>query len=140
MHQSARQHKAKSERSYAGDVSVLAACSVPKDGQGKSQHSCGLAAVENSKLVASYAVGPRGHASRVKSSQTDSPASQIPGCLTSAFSKNKIVGLSLIRRRLEIKGVQSKSACVILSAWRPATRKPYEIFSENGYNFVIENK
>ncbi|GFR99293.1 hypothetical protein ElyMa_001040300 [Elysia marginata] len=123
----------------------LAARSVPKDGQRKSRHPCGLAAVtENSKPVASYAAGSRGHASRVGSSQTNSPASPILGCPTSAFLKDKIVGLSLTRRRLEIKGVQnqSKSASVILSAWKPATRKSYKTFysSENGYDFVIENE
>ena len=54
---------------------------------------------------------------------------------TSALPADKTAGLSLIRQRLESRGIQGNSASVILSAWRSATRKSYETYFRKWIHF-----
>ena len=62
-------------------------------------------------------------------------SSSIPGVKTSALPADKTAGLSLIRQRLESRGIQGNSASVILSAWRSATRKSYETYFRKWIHF-----
>ena len=62
-------------------------------------------------------------------------SSSIPGVKTSPLPADKTAGLSLIRQRLESRGIQGNSASVILSAWRSATRKSYETYFRKWIHF-----
>ena len=54
---------------------------------------------------------------------------------SSSMPADKTAGLSLIRQRLESRGIQGNSASVILSAWRSATRKSYETYFRKWIHF-----
>ena len=69
-------------------------------------------------------------------SKYNSTTSSISRPKTSTVSEDQTLGLSLIRRRLESRGIQNKSASVILSAWRSASKNTLG----SGYSFVNGKK
>lgn len=96
--------------------------------------------MESSDLVPTTSTNAGGHSSHTTVHNKSAPPSPGSKTKTPPPSKNETVGMSLVRQRLESKGVQGRSADVIMCAWRSSTKRHYDTYYKKWVQFCHRRK